>query len=78
MPGPEPPLATALHCQYVGRALFIVEGHPGLWCGQADRFGDAQPESLEVTVGPPQRGRARRRTLYRLDALTKQFKEALG
>jgi hypothetical protein len=63
--------------QFVGRQVFTVDGHPGIWCGEPDRFDDGDKIGLTVKFENPQRGRERRKTLYRLDTLTAKIKRAL-
>lgn len=77
MPEPEAPVAHPLHMQFVGRQVFTVDGHSGIWCGEPDRFDDGDKAGLVVKFENPQRGRERRKTLYRLDSLTAQIKKAL-
>ena len=61
------------HC---GRAIFIVEGETGLWCGKRD-YGDDNSKGILVAL-PPKRGNVRSRFLYRQDALSETVPTILG
>lgn len=65
------PAAIETGLSHIGRALWIVEGETGLWCGKRD-FDDHKPRSLLVRT-PDRRGRPQSKYLYRLDAFSERM-----
>lgn len=74
---PQGPLATRIDVDHCGRHLFVVEGKTGIWCSHRD-YDEPDSEMIDARVDKPQRGRARRKTLYRLDGLSKRLLKLFG
>jgi hypothetical protein len=70
------PEAFETGLSHVGRALWVVDGETGLWCGKRD-FDDKSPRSLLVKT-PDKRGAPRSKLLYRLDALSERMAPILA